>query len=42
MVVARIAAFLVVVIVAALLPGPIHEKRERQVSRGRGTAPASA
>ena len=44
MVVARVAAFLMVVIVAALIPGPIHRKRERQLrrSRDRGTAPASA
>jgi hypothetical protein len=43
MVVARVAAFLVVVIVAALLPGPIHRKRERQVRAGRrGTAGAPA
>jgi hypothetical protein len=35
----RVAAFAVVVIVAALLPGPIHEAGERQArkaSRGRG------
>ena len=43
MVVARVAAFLVVVIVAALLPGPIHAARERQVrSDRRGTAGAPA
>jgi drug/metabolite transporter (DMT)-like permease len=41
MVVARVAAFLMVVIVAALLPGPIHAARERQLSR-RGTAGAPA
>jgi hypothetical protein len=47
MVVARIAAFVVVVVVAALLPGPIHEQgerrareRERAATRGRAPAPA--
>jgi drug/metabolite transporter (DMT)-like permease len=41
MVAARGAAFLVVVTVAALLPGPIHAARERRVSRGgRAHAPA--
>jgi drug/metabolite transporter (DMT)-like permease len=43
---ARIAAFLTVVIVAGLLPGPIHEagERKRRVSRagGRAGAPAGA
>ncbi|MEA2352247.1 MAG: hypothetical protein QOH38_223 [Thermoleophilaceae bacterium] len=41
MVVARVAAFVVVVIVAALLPGPIHAARERKLSR-RGTVGAPA
>jgi hypothetical protein len=43
MIVARVAAFLVVVIVAALLPGPIHEqgeRRRRAATRGRAAAPA--
>jgi drug/metabolite transporter (DMT)-like permease len=45
MIVARIAAFVVVVVVAALLPGPIHEQgerraRERASTRGRAPAPA--
>jgi drug/metabolite transporter (DMT)-like permease len=47
MVVARIAAFVIVVVVAALLPGPIHEQgerrareRERAATRGRAPAPA--
>jgi hypothetical protein len=33
MVAARVAAFLVVVIVAALLPGPIHAAGERRARR---------
>lgn len=45
MIVARVAAFVVVVVVAALLPGPIHEQgerraRERAPTRGRAPAPA--
>ncbi|HKP88746.1 MAG TPA: hypothetical protein VJT75_02110 [Thermoleophilaceae bacterium] len=46
MIVARVTAFLVVVVVAALLPGPIHEQGERRRKResaptpGRATAPA--
>ena len=41
---ARVAAFLVVIVVAALLPGPIHaageRRRDRAASRGRAAAPA--
>jgi drug/metabolite transporter (DMT)-like permease len=45
MVVARVTSFLVVVIVAALLPGPIHKqgerkRREQAPTRGRAAAPA--
>jgi drug/metabolite transporter (DMT)-like permease len=47
MIVARVTAFLVVILVAALLPGPIHEQseqrareRERAPTRGRAPAPA--
>ena len=45
MIAARVVAFLVVVLVAALLPGPIHEEGERRQrrgapTRGRATAPA--
>jgi hypothetical protein len=44
MVVARVTAFVVVVVVAALLPGPIHEQGERRkaraATRGRAAAPA--
>ncbi len=42
MVVARVSAFLIVVVVAGLLPGPIHEARERKLSRREGTAGAPA
>ena len=45
MIVARVVAFLVVVVVAALLPGPIHEQGERRrrraaPTRDRAAAPA--
>jgi drug/metabolite transporter (DMT)-like permease len=45
MIVARVTAFVVVVVVAALIPGPIHEQgerraRERAPTRGKAPAPA--
>src|SRR5919202_1508822 len=43
MVVARVTAFVVVVVVAALLPGPIHEAGERRARRQRAAGrPAQA
>ena len=42
MVAARVAAFLVVVIVAALRPGPIHAAGERRARRRRARSGAAA
>jgi drug/metabolite transporter (DMT)-like permease len=46
MIVARVSAFVIVIVVAALLPGPIHEKTERRgrerAARREGTAGAPA